>query len=264
MASSDGMQPAMPVTMAIVVAIVAVAITSAAILHRRRHTLARLVYVASSSFVREHYAAQVFALVKDGFPDDIEDDDRDDIVGCLVGFHDEECCKWLVIPADAGTMCALALVVPYHDRLYISTVCVASCWRRQGLATILLRSASIYAKEVLNLERLSGSIALARQHNAIRLQRFYKRLGGAVEPLPPMEGGAGCERTTMRIDAPSGAVTAHGVPLPAPIERAVAPQLWMTPRQYGIIRSLPSGQAMAGQAPQAAPATRGLERTANT
>ena len=121
---------------------------------------------------------------------------------CLCGFHDEAACTWLFIldEDDDDRMCALALVIPYHDRLYLSTLAVKPRLRRQGLGTLLLRSASAYAKDVLHLDRLSGSVDATREADASRLKRYYEALGGQMEPPPPM-GASGDEfgRTTLRI-----------------------------------------------------------------
>lgn len=182
----------------------------------------RTVYYAPSAFVHKHIANEVLGIVKQCFPTALDDDDNaSTIVSCLCGFHDEDACTWLLIMDDTSSnnhrVVALALVIPYHDRLYLSTVGVAPHCQRQGLGTLLLRSASAYAKEVLRLNRLSGSVDATREMDASRLQRYYEALGGQMEPPPPMGGDAFPGRTTLRIDAPSGPTTARGVRPPVPL-----------------------------------------------
>lgn len=204
--------------------LLAVAIAVVVYTRRRRHPRQRsLVYSANSDLARD-YAGDIFELVKECFPGEFDDTDATtDIVACLCGFHDESTCTWLLIFDEIdgkvdGRVCALALIVPYHDRLYLSTVCVTKCLRQRGLGTLLLRSASTYAKEVLNLDRLSGSVATTNRQDADRLKRYYQRLGGYTEPPPPM---GDCERTTLRIDAPSGVATAFGVLAPTALAKGV-------------------------------------------
>ena len=187
-------------------------------LYRQRRALSqsqRAVYFATSSATREHLSQELFALVKECFPDDIDEEDATDIVSCLCGFHDEESCTWLFTFDDHERVCAVAMVVSYHDRLYLSTVGVAVQSRCRGLGTLLLRSASAYAKDVLRLDRLSGSVATTHPSEASRLKRYYERLGGTALPPPPSSGAL--QPTTLRIDAPSGPSTACGTPPPLPL-----------------------------------------------
>ena len=193
--------------------------------HRRRalrKSPRRTVYYATSAFVHKHLATEVLNLVKQCFPTALdEDDSAESIVSCLCGFHDEELCTWLFLLDENNNdrVDALALVIPYHDRLYLSTVGVAPHCQRRGLGTLLLRSASAYAKEVLRLDRLSGSVDATKEVDAPRLKRYYEGLGGQMEPPPPMGGDAFAGRTTLRIDAPSGPITSRGVPPPVPLLR---------------------------------------------
>jgi ribosomal protein S18 acetylase RimI-like enzyme len=195
-----------------VAASAAVLLALAYLYARRRRQAAVSVYRASTRDARAH-AEGIFNLVNKCFPGHFDDEDKCDICGCLCGFHDEDRAAWLLVFDPEYRLCALSLIVPYHDRLYISSLCVAPRYQRQGLGTLLLRSASAYAKECLHLDRVSGSVAVT-ELTAERLQRYYERLGGKAEPPPPMQGSA---PTTLRLDALSGAPTSAGVPPPTPL-----------------------------------------------
>ena len=62
-----------------------------------------------------------------------------DVLSALAGpWHDLSACEWL-LAFDGSAVVGMALLVPYHDALQLSTLAVAPRVRRRGLGARLIR-----------------------------------------------------------------------------------------------------------------------------
>ena len=180
--------------------------------HYNRRRVSCTVQVATTPSVRAHHMHAIRALVVSCFPDDFETSggasDQEDILDVLAGFHDSADCEWLL--AFDGALIGLAMVVAYHDSLYVSSLCVLPHRRRHGVGSYLMRSASAYANS-RGLDWLSGSVACGP--NQQQLVRLYTRLGGQVQADHAL-ASQGALQPAQRLRAVSGTATSHGVPTP--------------------------------------------------
>jgi ribosomal protein S18 acetylase RimI-like enzyme len=183
-------------------------------LHRARLRISRprMIMVASTSAARAHEAA-IRDLVLASFSEQFEDahtraELETDALDVLAGFHDAADCEWLLAMTPCGALVGLAMTAPYHDSLYVASLCVAPEERGRGLGRQLMRSASAHAA-ARGLDALSGSVV----GGADRLIRFYTALGGSIEPNHAI-ASAGAPQPMTRLRAPSGPQTAKGVPPP--------------------------------------------------
>lgn len=181
---------------------------------RRRKTPNVTVVAADWRFALQH-ATEIVALVASCFPDDgLDTANVADTLDVLSGFHDPQDCQWLFAfgaePTASGRqpIVGLAMMVPYHDSLYVCSLCVHHSLRRRGLGALLMRSASAHAHRT-GLPNLSGSVATDSAH----LLRFYAALGAQFEPTFAI-GSAGATVSQQRLRAPSGPATALDVPAP--------------------------------------------------
>eukprot|EP00316_Scyphosphaera_apsteinii_P009298 CAMPEP_0119298066 /NCGR_PEP_ID=MMETSP1333-20130426/287_1 /TAXON_ID=418940 /ORGANISM="Scyphosphaera apsteinii, Strain RCC1455" /LENGTH=239 /DNA_ID=CAMNT_0007299073 /DNA_START=152 /DNA_END=871 /DNA_ORIENTATION=+ len=177
----------------------------------------RSVDVRVANYSAAHsFAGSIKALAVKCFPTEFENgvldacSDEDackDVLNTLSGFHSVEDCQWLLAMRQELVL-GLAMLVPYHDSLYVASLCVDPAHRRQGLGALLMRSASAHAHQ-LGLPSLCGTVTNSNS-NAKHLVDFYQRLGGSVE-----KNHAVCSQSTtllsQRLRAPSGPATAHGV-----------------------------------------------------
>jgi GNAT superfamily N-acetyltransferase len=140
--------------------------------------------------------------------DDSVEEEEEDILTVLCGVHDEAQSLILFcrLPHRASPI-GFALFFRYTDSLYVSTLCIDPAHRRRGHAALLMRSASALTAS-LGLKSLTGTVDASATH----LLRFYARLGAVARPVPP--AGDSAAVFTRRFDAPSGAATALGAPIP--------------------------------------------------
>ena len=103
---------------------------------------------------------------------------------------------------EGQRVCALSMVVSYHDRLYLSTVGVAMCsGSRARLSTAI---GECVRPRVLRLDRLSGSVATTHPLGLAPEALYELQWHGSTASA---SSGA-LQPTTLRIDAPSGPSTA--------------------------------------------------------
>ena len=192
---------------------------------RRRHRLA--VWLAGIHITRGSAAdarkriEAVKLLVVSCFPETAADlDGGEDVIELLCGFYEPDTCVALFADDQESGLCGLALlfparVLPIHlfsarkSSLYISTVCVHSSCQRRGLGGRLMRTASAVAAD-MGVLKLAGAVQASEQP---RLLPFYERLGGRIRDNDAYAGD-GATRSTFRLEAPSGPVTARGAPAP--------------------------------------------------
>ena len=103
------------------------------------------VSVATTPAARLHNAA-ISHLVRSSFPEQLgEDEDAsEDVMSDLSGFHDLETCEWLLAFCD-GKLVGMAMVVAYHDSLYVASLCVLHAHRGRGVGARIMRTASALA-----------------------------------------------------------------------------------------------------------------------
>lgn len=152
--------------------------------------------------------ADVLALVLTAFPERASDLEygSGDIIDNLCGFHEPNDCLWLLC-FISGRLCAFAMVVEYHDSLYVSSLAVHASLRGCGLGSHIMRSASALAAS-RGLPKVSGSVSSTSPH----LARLYARLGGVA--LPPPQSSGDTVVPSQRWEAPSGRPTAHNTRVP--------------------------------------------------
>ena len=170
--------------------------------------------IASTASARPHSHA-IRTLVEVCFPDEIDDEDSKeelerDALSVLSGFHNVDDCEWLLAWRD-GVLIGLAMAVAYHDSLYVASLCTHPAHRRRGVGAALMRSASAHAA-VRGLPALSGSV-----YGKPHLVRFYEALGGSMQPNHAIASSS-APAPSMRLRAPSGVLTSHGVAAPRPLE----------------------------------------------
>lgn len=209
--------------------------------HARALHLDRIALLVAESFP-EHNAHGELAQV---------DEDGNDIVDTLVGFHDEARCRWLFCSLDdeQSPVVGLALCVLYHDAIYVSSLCVAPELRGRGLGSHIMRTISALGIAE-GLRKVTGSVDAKAQH----LIQLYTRLGGTVRPPAPMSDGA--ESRHERLDAPTGIVTSFGVELP----RRLPPLSESQRRRWRESRTSGSSKARATSDPSRRVAARLVER----
>ena len=115
------------------------------------------VSVATTAAARLHEMA-ISHLVRSSFPEQLgEDEDAsEDVMSDLSGFHDLETCEWLLAFCD-GKLVGMAMVVAYHDSLYVASLCVLHAHRGRGVGARIMRTASALAAS-RGLAALSGSV----------------------------------------------------------------------------------------------------------
>jgi len=141
--------------------------------------------------------------------------DDEDPIGSLCGFHDEQACQWLLL-CDGGVALGLAMLVQYHDSMYVASLCVSPAHRGSGGGSLLLRSASALAQS-LGLRKLSGSVA----GDAASLRSFYSRLGASPVNGSQMGSVGAVVQPPVRLEAPSGHQTDGRTPVPAQLPIAL-------------------------------------------
>ena len=95
-----------------------------------------------------------------------------DVLSALAGpWHDLSACEWL-LAFDGSAVVGMALLVPYHDALQLSTLAVAPRVRRRGLGARLQEATRRRAIE-LGLPRVCGSV----DADASDLLKRYRALG---------------------------------------------------------------------------------------
>ena len=121
-----------------------------------------VVVEVASSAEAEVSATAIRDLAVACFPADFLDGGADaaTIVDALCGFHDAAACEFL-LARDGAALVAMATVIPYHDALYVATLCVAPARRRSGLARVVCRVAAAHARD-LGLDRLTGTVDPSR------------------------------------------------------------------------------------------------------
>ena len=189
----------------------------------RRHgdcssTVDCVVVLAVGKAARAH-AGSIRSISLACFPEEFADADakvemENDTLGVLAGFHDVDVCQWL-LAMQGGETIGVAMLVPYHDSLYVSSLAVLQQHRKRGIGSLLMRSASAHAAK-MGLPALSGSVSGSKH-----LIRYYTALGGQLQREHAIASdGALVPATRMR--APSGAATAHGVAAPLALEAPAA------------------------------------------
>ena len=177
------------------------------------------IVLASTHEARAHETA-ITHLVSTAFPADAgaleeeEGEDKEDVLSSLCGFHELEACEWLLAFGDEhgqATIVGMAMVVAYHDSLYVSSLCVLPGHRGCGLGSRIMRSASALAA-ARGLSALSGSVI----GGSARLVRFYEQLGGELEAGHSV-AAPGALPPAQRLRARAGASTARGEPPPEPL-----------------------------------------------
>ena len=157
----------------------------------------------SSADVSQH-AEALRELAAACFPGAVPADG--DVLSALAGpWHDLSACEWL-LAFDGSAVVGMALLVPYHDALQLSTLAVAPRVRRRGLGARLQEATRRRAIE-LGLPRVCGSV----DADAADLLKRYRALG-AVD-----DGSAICS---------PGALVKPKVRLSAPVARE-APFEWL-------------------------------------
>ena len=167
------------------------------------------VSVATTAAARLHDAA-ISHLVRSSFPEQLgEDEDAsEDVMSDLSGFHDLETCEWLLAFCD-GKLVGMAMVVAYHDSLYVASLCVLHAHRGRGVGARIMRTASALAAS-RGLAALSGSVF----GGSARLVSFYVSLGGQLEADHSIVAPGSSVVAAKRLRAPSGPQTALDVPPP--------------------------------------------------
>ena len=181
-----------------------VAFIAAARLRRRRyHTI-----LVSTSAARQQ-AAAIDVLVRTSFPEAfVGDVITEDVLEELSGFHDLDDCEWLLAFCDQQVI-GMAMVVAYHDSLYVASLCVLHQHRGRGVGARLMRTASASAAS-RGLPALSGSVF----GGSTRLIDFYVGLGGHLEAGHSIVAPGSAIVAAQRLRAPSGLQTARDVPPP--------------------------------------------------
>ena len=160
--------------------------------------------VRLSSADVSQYAEALRELAAACFPGAVPADG--DVLSALAGpWHDLCACEWL-LAFDGSAVVGMALLVPYHDALQLSTLAVAPRVRRRGLGARLQEATRRRAIE-LGLPRVCGSV----DADAADLLKRYRALG-AVD-----DGSAICS---------PGALVKPKVRLSAPVARE-APFEWL-------------------------------------
>ena len=188
-------------------------------LRRQRRQRQCCRFVVASSSVARRFSPAIKGLIECSFPEDLADEDtraamEEDALSVLCGFHDVDACEWLLAIQGAHVV-GLAMLVKYHDTLFVSSLCVLPEHRGCGIGSRLMRSASSYA-EAHGLGALSGSVKAAHQASERRteqLVQFYMRLGGTVDTGNCMASPQS-PPPQQRLRAPSGRPTSKGIPAP--------------------------------------------------
>ena len=177
---------------------------------RRRRRRIRLV-IASTTVARKHIPA-ISRLIIASFPGEAASaiDDEDDVLSVLAGFHEVDECEWLLAIDEHEEIVGMAMVVQYHDSLYVASLCVLPARRGKGVGSRLMRSASALAAQ-RGLPSLSGSVFGGSE----RLVRFYQSLGGQLEAGHSV-AAPGSPQPAQRLRARAGPATALGEPPPSP------------------------------------------------
>lgn len=205
-------------------------------------------------------ATAIRALMVDAFPENADAlAESDDVIDNLLGFHIAEHTRWLFCytngqdasargarSADGGRLVGVAMLVTYHDSLFVANIAVDSSVRGRGLGSLLMRSASALAAD-LGLPRVAGSVP----SDAAHLERLYARLGGTAHPPEPCSDGAVVRAPTRRWDAPSGKPTARDTPAPQmlPTPPPTLTEIAAESRlQYGRVWQNGASEATEGEA----------------
>lgn len=185
------------------------------------------VVVASTAAAQAH-ALAIRQLVEICFPDDVAGDEdaraalQRDALDVLAGFHDVEQCEWLLAFKENDVI-GLAMVVPYHDSLYVASLCVVPAHRGRGVGAYLMRSASALAAE-RGSPALSGSVG----GGSDLLVGYYRALGGDLQPGHAIAAAGAPVPVCRRLRAPSGFATSRGVLAPKRLADRAASHLTVT------------------------------------
>lgn len=159
------------------------------------------------------YRTDLIQLVRSSFPESAEAvEDGTDVLESLCGFHEPNDCEWLLSFVNEHVV-GMAMIVEYHDSLYVASLCVLPAFRGCGLGSRLMRSASALAYS-RGLKALSGSVF----GGSARLIAFYEELGGSIEANFSSGGTRSSVVPAQRLRAPSGRTTARDVPPPPRLE----------------------------------------------
>jgi len=113
---------------------------------RRVGSSCKIVYATSTQACG--FMSALRRLIELSFPEDVSDEDtrtamNEDALSVLSGFHDVDQCEWLLAMHN-GQLIGIAMMVAYHDSLYVSSLCVLPTHRGRGVGSKLMRSASAH------------------------------------------------------------------------------------------------------------------------